>query len=160
MNQKCQSLTAVNSKSAIDYLPVEKLSQLQSDRFRAIVKRAYTNTDLFRKRMDDIQLNPEDIGGIEDITKLPFSVKTDLRETYPFGMFACPMKDVVRLHASSGTTGKPIVVAYTGNDLNIWSSVILRTLAACGVQKNDIIQNAYGYGLFTGGLGLHYGGES
>ena len=91
--------------------------------------------------------------------KLPFTVKSDLRDTYPFGLFASPMKDVVRLHASSGTTGKPIVVAYTQDDIDVWTSVMVRCLAGCGLHRGDILQNAYGYGLFTGGLGAHYGAE-
>ena len=97
---------------------------------------------------------------LDDITRLPFTVKTDLRDTYPFGLFASPMKDIVRLHASTGTTGKPIVVAYTQDDIEVWTNVMVRSLAACGLHAGDIIQNAYGYGLFTGGLGAHYGAEA
>ena len=95
----------------------------------------------------------------EDVARLPFTTKADLRDTYPFGLFAKPLRDVVRLHASSGTTGKPIVVAYTKDDIAVWTSVMVRSFAACGVHEGDIIQNAYGYGLFTGGLGAHYGAE-
>ena len=109
--------------------------------------------------MKERGIAPEDIRSLEDIAKLPFTVKTDLRDTYPFGLFAAPMKDVVRLHASSGTTGKPIVVAYTKADLDVWSSVVSRSFSACGLHEGDIIQVAYGYGLFTGGLGAHYGAE-
>jgi phenylacetate-CoA ligase len=116
--------------------------------------------ELFRKRMQERGLAPEDIRSLDDIAKMPFTVKTDLRDTYPFGLFASPMQEIVRLHASSGTTGKPIVVAYTQEDLEVWASVMVRTFAACGLHRGDIIQNAYGYGLFTGGLGAHYGGES
>jgi phenylacetate-CoA ligase len=123
------------------------------------VKRAYDHVALFRERMDARGVKPEDIRSLEDVQHLPFTVKTDLRDTYPFGMFASPMSDVVRCHASSGTTGKPIVVAYTQEDINVWTSVMVRAFAACGVTRGDIIQNAYGYGLFTGGLGAHYGGE-
>src|SRR5690606_22312224 len=97
---------------------------------------------------------------LEDIRKLPFSYKTDLRDTYPFGMFASPIREIVRLHASSGTTGKPIVVAYTQEDLDVWTEVMVRTFACAGLHQGDIIQNAYGYGLFTGGLGAHYGAEA
>lgn len=104
-------------------------------------------------------LRPEDVRSLDDISKLPFTVKTDLRDNYPFGLFASPLEEIVRLHASSGTTGKPIVVAYTQQDIQVWTSVMVRTLAACGLGKGDIIQNAYGYGLFTGGLGAHYGAE-
>jgi phenylacetate-CoA ligase len=110
--------------------------------------------------MDRAGVDPESVRSLEDVSRLPFTEKTDLRDTYPYGLFASPMSEIVRLHASSGTTGKPIVVAYTQEDLEVWSSVILRSLAACGVHRGDIIQNAYGYGLFTGGLGLHYGAEA
>jgi phenylacetate-CoA ligase len=110
--------------------------------------------------MDERGLVPEDIRILDDIAKLPFTVKNDLRDTYPFGLFASPMKDVVRLHVSSGTTGKPIVVAYTSDDVNVWTSVIVRCFAGCGLHRGDILQNAYGYGLFTGGLGAHYGAEA
>jgi phenylacetate-CoA ligase len=116
--------------------------------------------ELFRKRMDERKLKPSDLRIIDDIVKLPFTVKTDLRDTYPFGLCASPMKDIVRFHASSGTTGKPIVVAYTQEDLNDWTRAVVRSLAACGVHSGDIVQVAYGYGLFTGGLGLHYGAEA
>jgi phenylacetate-CoA ligase len=110
--------------------------------------------------MDARGMRPSDLKGLPDIARLPFTVKSDLRDTYPFGLFASPMEEVVRLHASSGTTGKPIVVAYTEADLQVWTSVMVRSFAACGLHKGDVLQNAYGYGLFTGGLGAHYGGES
>jgi len=145
--------------SAPDYLPVEQLKDLQLRRLRGIVERAYDRVPLFRRRMDERKLRPADLRTLADITRLPFTVKTDLRDTYPFGLFASPMQEVVRLHASSGTTGKPIVVAYTQEDINVWTSVMVRSFAACGLHRGDIIQNAYGYGLFTGGLGAHYGGE-
>ncbi len=109
--------------------------------------------------MDSAGVKPEDIRALEDLARLPFTVKADLRDSYPFGLFASPMEDVVRLHASSGTTGKPIVVAYTKADVDVWTNAMVRCLAACGLGQGDIIQNAYGYGLFTGGLGAHYGGE-
>jgi phenylacetate-CoA ligase len=124
------------------------------------VQRAYDQVPLFRKRMDERGIRPEHVRSLADVQKLPFTVKADLRDTYPFGLFASPMSDVVRLHASSGTTGKPIVVAYTQEDINVWSSVMLRSFAACGLHRGDVIQNAYGYGLFTGGLGAHYGAEA
>jgi phenylacetate-CoA ligase len=114
---------------------------------------------LFNKRMRERSYTPRDLRKIEDIANLPFTVKSDLRDTYPFGLFASPMAEVVRLHASSGTTGKPIVVAYTREDLDVWTNVMMRSFAACGLHGGDIIQNAYGYGLFTGGLGAHYGAE-
>lgn len=146
--------------SGPDYLPVTQLRQLQLHRLQAIVQRSYEHVTLFRERMDERGLRPDAVQTLEDIALLPFTVKTDLRDTYPFGLFASPMNEVVRLHASSGTTGKPIVVAYTREDLQVWASVIVRTFAACGLDRGDIIQNAYGYGLFTGGLGAHYGAEA
>ena len=149
-----------HTASAPDYLPLGPLRQLQLTRLQTIVKRAYENVKLFRSRMEERSLTPESLTSLEAIRELPFTVKTDLRDTYPFGLFASPMQDIVRLHASSGTTGKPIVVAYTQEDINVWSSTMLRTFAACGLHKGDIIQNSYGYGLFTGGLGAHYGAET
>ncbi|NLV40542.1 MAG: phenylacetate--CoA ligase [Candidatus Hydrogenedentes bacterium] len=146
--------------SAMDYLPVEQLRQLQLHRLHAVVRRAYENVAHFRARMDARGMTPNDIHCLADIAQLPFTVKTDLRDTYPFGLFASPMSEVVRLHASSGTTGKPIVVAYTQQDLKVWASVMVRAFAACGLQRGDVIQNGYGYGLFTGGLGAHYGAEA
>jgi len=145
--------------SAPDYLPVAQLRDLQRRRLQGIVEVAYRNVAHFRKRMDDLGLGADAIQSLEDIRKLPFTVKTDLRDTYPFGLFASPMGDIVRLHASSGTTGKPIVVAYTQSDIDVWTNVMVRSFASCGLHRGDIIQNAYGYGLFTGGLGAHYGGE-
>ena len=146
--------------SAPDFLPEPALKEVQLRRLRAVVSRAYENVELFRSRMNDRQLTPASIDSLEDIRRLPFTVKTDLRDTYPFGLFASPMGDVVRLHASSGTTGKPIVVAYTREDVEVWSEVMARTFACCGLHRGDIVQNAYGYGLFTGGLGAHYGAEA
>jgi phenylacetate-CoA ligase len=146
--------------SAPDFLPLPQLRDLQWQRLSAIVHRAYDHVDLFHKRMDERGLKPEDLRSLEDIAKLPFTEKSDLRDTYPFGLFASPMKEIVRLHASSGTTGKPIVVAYTQEDLAVWTNVMVRSLAACGLHEGDVIQNAYGYGLFTGGLGAHYGAEA
>ncbi len=145
--------------SALDFVPRQELEQLQLRRLQTVVALSYENVPLFRSRMKERGITPEDILSLEDIAKLPFTVKTDLRDTYPFGLFAVPMKDVVRLHASSGTTGKPIVVAYTKADLEVWSSVVSRSFSACGLHEGDIIQVAYGYGLFTGGLGAHYGAE-
>jgi phenylacetate-CoA ligase len=115
--------------------------------------------ELFRQRMQSRKLVPADITTLDDVARLPFTTKADLRDTYPFGLFATPLRDVVRVHASSGTTGKPIVVAYTKQDVDVWTSVMVRSLAACGLHEGDIVQNAYGYGLFTGGLGAHYGAE-
>ena len=145
--------------SSPDYVPAGQLRELQSRRLRDVVRRAYERIDLYRCRMDALGVTPDTIRGIEDIARLPFVVKTDLRDTYPFGLFASPMQDVVRLHASSGTTGKPIVVAYTQQDVDVWAEVMVRAMVSYGLGEGDIIQNSYGYGLFTGGLGVHYGGE-
>ncbi len=146
--------------SAPDYLPLPQLRNLQLSRLRGIVARAYDNVPLFRQRMLERKLAPDDLRSLTDIAQLPFMVKNDLRDNYPFGLFASPLQDIIRLHASSGTTGKPIVVAYTRADVEVWSSVMLRSFAACGLHAGDVIQNAYGYGLFTGGLGAHYGAEA
>ncbi len=157
---KTHSTASFHPVSAPDFLPLEQLHAIQLQRLKTMVQRAYNHVALFRKRMDDAGMEPPDLRSLDDITKLPFTVKTDLRDTYPFGLFASPMKDIVRLHASTGTTGKPIVVAYTKEDIDVWSNVMMRSFAACGLHAGDIIQNAYGYGLFTGGLGAHYGGEA
>ena len=137
-----------------------QLRDLQLRRLKNIVSRAYKNVELFFERMEERNLTPDDVQSLEDIRQLPFTQKTDLRDTYPFGLFASPIHEIVRLHASSGTTGKPTVVAYTQEDLDVWTSVMTRTFACCGLHRGDIIQNAYGYGLFTGGLGAHYGAEA
>ena len=146
--------------STPDYLPPAQLRDVQFNRLKDMVQRAYDHVALFRKRMDERKLKPADVRSLDDIVKLPFTIKTDLRATYPFGLCAAPMRDIVRFHASSGTTGKPIVVAYTQEDLNDWTRAMVRSLAACGLHSGDIIQVAYGYGLFTGGLGAHYGAEA
>ncbi len=155
-----QTVTCFQPASAPDYVPIAHLRDLQFARLLTVVRRAYTTVELFRKRMDEQGLLPDHVRGLEDLPLLPFTVKTDLRDTYPFGLFASPMEEIVRLHVSSGTTGKPIVVAYTKDDVDVWTNVMVRSLAACGLTRGDIIQNAYGYGLFTGGLGAHYGGEA
>jgi len=160
MSCKASGPAAVNPVSAMDYMPIDKLRTIQLERLKFIVKRAYDNVPLFRKRLEERKLTPESIRTLEDIQKLPFTVKADLRDTYPFGLFASPMKEIVRLHASSGTTGKPIVVAYTEEDIRTWSSAMVRSLAGCGIHEGDIAQISFGYGLFTGGLGAHYGFES
>jgi phenylacetate-CoA ligase len=157
-NEKKQK-SGINHASATDFLPEDKLRELQLDRLKKIVGRAFEHTALFNMRMKERGILPEDLKSLEDIRHLPFTVKNDLRDTYPFGLFASPMSEIVRLHASSGTTGKPIVVAYTQEDLNVWTDAMVRTFAACGLHSGDVIQNAYGYGLFTGGLGAHYGAE-
>ena len=137
----------------------EEIKALQSEKLVWQVKRMYEKVELFRNRMDELNLKPEDIHGIEDLHKLPFSYKKDLRDYYPYGLFAVPMKDIVRLHASSGTTGKQIVVGYTKNDLKMWSECFARQLAAAGGSSDDFVQVCYGYGLFTGGLGAHDGAQ-
>jgi len=138
----------------------EEMAAIQSERLLKTVERVYHNIPSYRAKMQEKGLVPADIKSIEDISKLPFTEKTDLRDNYPFGMFTVPMSEIVRVHASSGTTGKPTVVGYTRNDLNMWAEVVTRTLCMAGVHQDDIVQVAYGYGLFTGGLGMHYGTEN
>ena len=137
----------------------EQMHQLQSERLCKLVEHVYTNVAFYRNKMDESGVKPADIKTIEDIVKLPFTSKQDLRDNYPFGLFAVPMKDIVRVHASSGTTGKPTTVGYTRNDLEVWKEVVARCFTMCGIGSDDIMQVAYGYGLFTGGLGAHYGAE-
>ena len=138
-------------------MPREELTRLQSERLVAQVKRMYEKVELFRKRMDEKGLKPEDIHGIEDLSRLPFSYKQDLRDYYPYGLFAVPMKDIKRVHASSGTTGKQIVVGYTDNDLDMWANCFARALSATGADENSFVHIGYGLGLFTGGFGAHDG---
>ncbi len=141
-------------------MPRGELKALQSKLLADIVKRIYKNVEPYRKKMDRAGVHPEDIKGIEDLVKLPFTNKQDLRDNYPYGLFAVPMDEIVRVHASSGTTGKQIVVGYTRDDLKIWGDVMARALVAGGITRTDIGQNCYGYGLFTGGLGGHIGCET
>ena len=136
-----------------------EMQALQSFRLSKTVKRVYENVPLYRERMDAAGVKPDDIRSIDDLKKLPFTYKQDLRDTYPYGMFAVPMDKVVRLHASSGTTGKQIVVGYTQNDLDMWAECCARALTAAGADEKDFMHVSYGYGLFTGGLGLHGGAE-
>lgn len=138
----------------------DEIHNLQSARLKKLVKRVYHNVEFYRKKMQELNLEPGDINGIEDLHKLPFTTKTDLRDNYPFGLFAVPESQIVRLHASSGTTGKATVVGYTRKDIDIWQECVARVLAMAGIGTLDKIQVAYGYGLFTGGLGLHYGAEN
>ncbi len=140
-------------------MPREQLRKEQNERLRKTVERVYYNVPCFRDKMQEKDIVPGKIKSIDDLSKLPFTTKQDLRDNYPYGLFALPMTEIIRLHASSGTTGKPTVVGYSRNDLGIWSEVMARTLTGAGACKNDFIQIAYGYGLFTGGLGVHYGGE-
>ena len=140
-------------------LPRPALEELQLKRLQNVAKRVYESVPFYKKSFDQAGIKPEDIKGIEDLKKLPFTIKQDLRDNYPFGLFTLPMDDIVRIHASSGTTGKPTVVGYTRNDIETWAELMARTLSSAGATKKDIVHNAYGYGLFTGGLGIHYGAE-
>ncbi len=137
----------------------DEMANLQSARLVKLVDRVYHNVEFYRKKMQKVGLEPGDIRGIEDLERLPFTTKDDLRDTYPFGMFAVPNSQITRIHASSGTTGKATVVGYTRKDIDVWSECVARCISMAGLGKNDIIQVAYGYGLFTGGLGAHYGAE-
>ena len=149
-----------HEKKEMDFLDRKELKDIQSSRLKNMVNEVYNNVPFYRKKMDNLNLTPNDIKSIDDIKKLPFTTKEDLRNNYPYKLFNADMKDIIRIHASSGTTGKPTVVGYTKNDLNVWSDLVRRALTAYGVTNNDILQVAYGYGLFTGGLGVHGGGES
>ena len=137
----------------------ERLRELQTCRLKNTLVNVYENVPFYKKRLDDCGVNPYKFTNLDDVAKIPFTIKDDLRDNYPFGLFARPMNDIVRIHSSSGTTGNPIVVSYTKNDIALWGNLIARDLYGAGVRQNDIIQNSYGYGLFTGGLGLHYGAE-
>lgn len=137
----------------------DEMAHIQGARLVKLVDRVYHNVEFYRKRMQEVGLEPGDIRGIEDLCKLPYTTKTDLRDTYPFGLFAVPRSQIVRVHASSGTTGKATVVGYTRRDIEIWAECVSRSMTMAGIGKDDIIQIAYGYGLFTGGLGAHYGAE-
>jgi len=141
-------------------LPREALEALQLKRLKAQVARVHATVAYYRKKMEDAGVTPDDIQTLADIRLLPFTTKEDLRKNYPFGLFTVPMEKVVRIHASSGTTGKPTVVGYTKRDIEMWAELMTRTLSAAGVHSGDIVHNAYGYGLFTGGLGAHYGAEN
>ena len=143
----------------IETMALDKLRQLQSERLRRLVAYVYDRVPFYKKQLDEHGVKPSDIKGIGDIHKLPFTKKVHLRDNYPFDLFATPMSEVIRIHASSGTTGKPTVVGYTRKDIEIFSEVVARSLAASGCRPGMKLQNAYGYGLFTGGLGLHYGAE-
>ncbi len=138
----------------------EEMRKLQSERLKQLVHHVYTNVAFYRQRMDKMGVKPSDIQSIDDIVKLPFTYKTDLRDNYPYDLFAVPMKEIVRVHASSGTTGKPTTVGYTKNDIETWREVVARCLTMAGISSDDIMQVSYGYGLFTGGLGVHYGAET
>ncbi|HLW10581.1 MAG TPA: phenylacetate--CoA ligase [Fermentimonas sp.] len=137
----------------------EVMHRLQSKELAVMVKRMYSNVPFYRAKFKEIGLEPGDINSVDQLKHLPFTTKSDLRDNYPFGLFTVPQSDIVRIHASSGTTGKPTVVGYTHTDLNIWAEVVARSLTMAGIHSGDTIQIAYGYGPFTGGLGLHYGAE-
>ncbi|MGB9711026.1 MAG: phenylacetate--CoA ligase family protein [Thermodesulfovibrio sp.] len=137
----------------------EQLRALQLERLKQTIKRAYEKVPYYRKKFDEVGLKPEDIKTLDDIKNIPFTSKADLREVYPFGMFAASLSEIVEIHMSSGTTGKPVVAGYTRNDIEVWAEVMARCLTMAGATKDDIIQNCYGYGLFTGGFGVHYGAQ-
>lgn len=141
-------------------MPREALEKLQLSRLQAQVERVYATVPYYRNKMDGAGVRPEDIKTLSDISKLPYTTKEDLRKNYPFGSFTVPLERVVRIHASSGTTGQPTVVGYTKRDIKLWAELMSRTLTAAGVRRSDVVHNAYGYGLFTGGLGAHYGAEN
>ncbi|MBP3436703.1 MAG: phenylacetate--CoA ligase [Clostridia bacterium] len=148
----------MNNKD-IDFLPREQLRALQLERLQDTVRRSYEKVECFRRRMDEKGLKPSDVKDLKDLARLPFSYKQDLRDYYPYGLFAVPLDEVVRVHASSGTTGKRIVVGYTQNDLEMWADTTARMLTSLGVTEKDVVQVSFGYGLFTGGFGLHAGAE-
>ena len=144
---------------AAECMPRVKLAALQLNRLKKTLERAYARIPHFRRKFDAAGVRPEHLTSLDDLVRFPFTLKTDLRDNYPFGMFAVPREKVLRLHASSGTTGRPTVVGYTQADLDLWSDLMARSLACAGARPGDIVHNAYGYGLFTGGLGAHYGAE-
>jgi phenylacetate-CoA ligase len=144
----------------IEKASIAELRAVQLERMKWAIKHVYDNVPHYRKKYDAAGVKPGDLKELSDLARFPFTTKADLRETYPYGMFATPMKDVVRIHASSGTTGKPTVVGYTKGDIAMWGQLMARSLRAAGCSADDIILNSYGYGLFTGGLGAHYGGEA
>ncbi len=143
----------------IETLPRVALEALQLKRLQATVSRVYANVPFYKQAFDAAGIKPEDIRSLDDLRRLPFTTKQNMRDSYPYGLFAAPMEEIVRIHASSGTTGKPTVVGYTQKDIETWSELMARSFMAAGANKGDIIHNAYGYGLFTGGLGAHYGAE-
>ena len=143
----------------IETMPSDKLAALQLKRLKKTLRHAYENVPHYKNGFDAAGVGPDDLKGLDDLARFPFTVKEDLRDNYPFGMFAVPRAQVLRVHASSGTTGKPTVVGYTAEDVAVWRDLMARTMACAGARPGDIVHNAYGYGLFTGGLGAHYGGE-
>lgn len=151
---------AFHPASSPDYVPRKPLRALQSQRLRQVVSRVYDHVPLYRQRMQKHGLTPASVNSVEDLPKLPFTVQADLSDTYPRGMLAVPIQQVVRLHYASGTPGKPVVVAHTAGDVQVWTEAVVRCLAACGIHQGDVLQNACGYDLFADGLGLHYAAEA
>ncbi|APG48003.1 phenylacetate--CoA ligase PaaK [Phaeobacter porticola] len=143
----------------IEIASIDEIRALQLDRLKWSLRHAYDNVPMYKQRFDDVGVHPDDLQQLSDLAKFPFTYKNDLRDNYPFGLFAVPRSEIMRLHASSGTTGKPTVVGYTANDISNWADLVARSLRASGLRKGDMVHNAYGYGLFTGGLGAHYGIE-
>lgn len=143
----------------IEIASIDEIRALQLDRLKWSLRHAYDNVPMYKKRFDEAGVHPDDLQTLADLAKFPFTYKNDLRDNYPFGLFAVPREQIIRLHASSGTTGKPTVVGYTANDISNWADLVARSLRAAGLRKGDMVHNAYGYGLFTGGLGAHYGIE-
>ena len=152
-------MSTIYWEEEIETLPRVGLESIQLKRLQSLIARVYRTVEPYRTKMDEAGVKPEDIRELTDLTRLPFTTKEDLRENYPFGMFTMGLEDIVRVHASSGTTGKPTVVGYTKKDIDIWASMMARALACAGATRGDMVHNAYGYGLFTGGLGAHYGAE-
>ena len=141
-------------------MPREEMAQLQLERLQATLNRVYKNVTCYKHKFKELGIVPEDVQSLSDLAKLPFTTKEDLRLNYPYGMFAVPLREVVRIHSSSGTTGKPTVVGYTKHDIKVWSNLVARFMTAAGVSSEDVVQIAFGYGLFTGAFGLHYGSET
>ncbi|KIC38343.1 phenylacetate--CoA ligase PaaK [Leisingera sp. ANG-M7] len=143
----------------IEIASIDEIRSLQLERLKWSLRHAYDNVTMYKQRFDEAGVHPDDLQELSDLAKFPFTYKNDLRDNYPFGLFAVPRSEIIRLHASSGTTGKPTVVGYTANDISNWADLVARSLRASGLRKGDMVHNAYGYGLFTGGLGAHYGIE-
>ncbi len=143
----------------IEKASTDELRALQLKRLQSTLRHAYANSPVYRKKFDAAGVNPDDCRSLSDLAKFPLTTKTDLRDSYPFGMFAVPREQCARIHASSGTTGKPTVVGYTRNDIDTWSHVMARSIRAAGARPGELVHVSYGYGLFTGGLGAHYGAE-
>jgi phenylacetate-CoA ligase len=152
-------MSVIYWEEEIETLPRQGLESIQLIRLQHLIARVYKTVEPYRKKMDDAGVLPKDIKTLNDLQKLPFTLKEDLRDNYPFGMFTLPLEDIVRVHASSGTTGKSTVVGYTKKDIDTWANLMARALACAGATSGDMVHNAYGYGLFTGGLGAHYGAE-